>query len=419
MPLKPETIGELFDRTAPDDIGERVRPLSPTQSPLAPALERKATEEGRQARAGHLASRGNSISALTDPAAAYPVERVVGNIENYVGVARIPVGLVGPLRVRGVEATGDFYVPMATTEGALVASYNRGAKVASLAGGVSVVCIADRVGRAPGFRFRSMSEAALFVDFAGRQIDEMKRIVGTTSRHCALADVRISWDADTVVLLLEFTTGEAAGQNMSTFASDAVCRDLVQRAPVKPEWWAIDSNLSGDKKASHLSLLSVRGKKVTAEVVLPAALVEQELRVTVVQCVRFWRLFSCFGMQSGSIGVHGHYANALAAIYIACGQDVACVSESAVGFTRMEPTEQGDLYISVNLPNVIVGTVGGGTGLPTQRECLDLLGCQGPGSARKLAEICGAVALAGELSGAAALAAGHFVDAHRSLGRKA
>jgi hydroxymethylglutaryl-CoA reductase (NADPH) len=417
MPLKPETIGEVFCRTAPDDLSERLRPLSPDRSPLAPALERKATEEGRQARADHLASLGNSISALTDAAAVYPAERVVGNIENYIGVARIPVGLVGPLRVRGAEAAGDFYVPMATTEGALVASYNRGAKVASLAGGVSVICIADRVGRAPGFRFRTMSEAALFVDFAGHQIEEMKRVAGTTSRHGALADVRISWDADTVVLLLEFTTGEAAGQNMATFASDAVCRDLVERAPAKPEWWAIDSNLSGDKKASHLSLLSVRGKKVTAEVVLPAALVEQELRVTVSQCVRFWRLFSCFGMQSGSIGVHGHYANALAAIYIACGQDVACVAESAVGFTRIESTTQGDLYISVNLPNVIVGTVGGGTGLPTQRECLDLLHCQGPGSARRLAEICGAIALAGELSGAAALAAGHFVNAHRSLGR--
>jgi hydroxymethylglutaryl-CoA reductase (NADPH) len=416
MPLNPSVLAEIFGRVPPAEIAERLRPVLPSEAPLAAGLERSATEEGRQGRAALLAALGHELPSLEG--GALPADRVAGNIENYLGIAKVPIGVVGPLRVRGLDASGDFYVPMATTEGALVASYNRGAKAVSLAGGVSVACIAERVGRAPGFRFRNMSDAATFVDFALRHVDEMKRIAGTTTSHGHLADVRVSWDADTVVLFLEFATGEAAGQNMVTLSSDAVCRHLLAHAPVAPEAWAIDSNLSGDKKATHLSLLSVRGKKVIAEASLPAALVERELRVTVSQCVRFWRLFSCFGMQSGSIGVHGHYANALAAVYLACGQDVAAVSESAVGWTRIEATEEGDLYISVDLPNVIVGTVGGGTGLPTQRECLDLLGCHGPGSARKLAEICGAVALSGELSGAAALAAGHFADAHRSLGRK-
>jgi hydroxymethylglutaryl-CoA reductase (NADPH) len=419
MPLSPSTLAELFARITPAELATRLLPISPEESPLGPSLPRGATEQGRQERIALMASLGHETSSLADAAASYAADGVVGNIENYLGVARVPVGLVGPLRIRGVEASGDFYVPMATTEGALVASYNRGAKALSMAGGISVVCIAERVGRAPGFRFRNMSEAAAFVDFVLRQVEEMKRVAGTTTAHGALVDVRVSWDADTVVLLLEFTCGDAAGQNMVTLSSDAVCRYLLDTSPVKPEWWAIDSNLSGDKKATHLSLLSVRGKKVIAEAELPASLVERELRVGVAECVQFWRLFSCFGMQSGSIGVQGHYANALSAVYLACGQDVAAISESAVGWTRIESTRDGNLHISVNLPNVIVGTVGGGTGLPTQRACLDLLGCQGPGSARKLAEICAAVALAGELSGAAALAAGDFASAHRALGRKA
>jgi hydroxymethylglutaryl-CoA reductase (NADPH) len=418
MPLSPETLRELFDRATAEDLSARLDPLPIADVPLPPALDRGAGEEDRRARASRLASMGHPVPLLADAASAYDAASVVGNIENYVGVARVPVGVIGPLRIRGSEASGDFFVPMATTEGALVASYNRGAKAVSLAGGVSVVCVAERVGRAPGFRFRTVGDAARFIEFVTAHIGVMKEVAGATTRHGSLADVRISWDADTVVLLLEFTTGDASGQNMVTLASDAVCRDLLARAPVAPEWWAIDSNLSGDKKATHLSLLSVRGKKVTAQVVLPAALVEQELRVTVAECVRFWRLFSFFGTESGSIGVHGHYANALCAIYLACGQDAAAVSESAVGITRIESTERGELLISVNMPNVIVGTVGGGTQLPTQRECLDMLGCRGPGSARKLAEICGAVALAGELSGAAALAAGHFSSAHRNLGRR-
>ncbi|HEY3594394.1 MAG TPA: hypothetical protein VGL13_10990 [Polyangiaceae bacterium] len=418
MPLSPATLAELFARVTSADLADRLRPLSPDQSPIAASLPRAATEQGRRDRAVLLSGAGHALPSVTDDGASYAADRVVGNIENYLGVARVPVGLVGPLRVRGVEASGDFYVPMATTEGTLIASYNRGAKALSMAGGVSVACIAERVGRAPGFRFRNMGEAATFTEFALSRIDEMKRVAATTTAHGALVDVKVSWDADMVVLLLEFTCGEAAGQNMVTLSADAACRHLLANAPVKPESWAIDSNLSGDKKATHLSLLSVRGKKVTAEAVVPATLVERELRVSVTECVRFWKMFSSFGMQSGSIGVQGHYANALCAIYLACGQDVAAVSESAVGWTRIEPTNEGDLYISVNLPNVIVGTVGGGTGLPTQRECLDLLDCKGAGSARKLAEICGAVALAGELSGAAALAAGGFAGAHRALGRK-
>ena len=166
------------------------------------------------------------------------------------------------------------------------------------------------------------------------------------------------------------------------------------------------------------SFTSVRGKRVSAEVVLPAAIVEERLRVTCERLADYWRLSTLGSVLSGAMGIQGHFANGLAALYIACGQDAACVAESAVGVTRIEVTAEGDLYAAVTLPNIIVGTVGGGTGLPGQRACLDIMGLAGPDSARALAEICGGLCLAGELSIAAAVCGGHFSRAHRLLGRR-
>jgi hydroxymethylglutaryl-CoA reductase (NADPH) len=133
----------------------------------------------------------------------------------------------------------------------------------------------------------------------------------------------------------------------------------------------------------------------------------------------YWQVSILGGIQSGSIGAQGHFANALAALFIACGQDAACVSEASVGLTRMEVNDEGDLYVSASLPGLIVGTVGGGTHLPTARECLEMLGCYGDGNGRKFAEICAATALAGEISIIGALAAGEFGKAHENYGRKA
>lgn len=167
-----------------------------------------------------------------------------------------------------------------------------------------------------------------------------------------------------------------------------------------------------------MSFMNVRGKKVTAEIELPRAIVEGVLKTTPEKMAEYWQSSTVGTIQTGSIGAQGHYANGLAALFIATGQDAACVSEASVGITRMERTEEGNLYAAVTLPNLIVGTVGGGTGLPTQRECLELMGCYGNGKARKFAEICAALVLSGELSIAAALSIGHFTSAHQSLGRK-
>jgi hydroxymethylglutaryl-CoA reductase (NADPH) len=205
---------------------------------------------------------------------------------------------------------------------------------------------------------------------------------------------------------------------MVTLCTDAICRYIIANAPVAPQTWYVEGNLSGDKKATAMSFASVRGKKVTAEALVPRALVESMLHATPEQMLNYWKTSVLNGVQSGSIGVNGHFANGLTALFLACGQDAACVSEASVGTTRFDIDEHGDLYVCVTLPNLIVGTVGGGTGLPTQRECLSLIGCTGDGTARKFAEICAATVLCGELSIVGAIAAGDFAKAHAIFGRR-
>lgn len=350
-------------------------------------------------------------------AAAAPADAYARNIENFIGTARVPVGIAGPLRVQGLFARGDYYVPLATTEAALVASYTRGCQVISAAGGCVSAVVNEGVSRSPVFAFADLREAGRFVVWVVGEVDAFKREAAATTRHGQLIDLRITIEGNNVFLLLDYVTGDAAGQNMVTIATEAVCRYAVAHSPVKPRRWYVEGNMSGDKKASSQSFQTVRGKKVIAEVTLPADLVRRRLRAGVRQMVDYYRVSATGGVLSGNIGIQGHYANGLAAVYIACGQDAACVAESAVGVTRFEQNDAGDLYASVTLPNLIVGTVGGGTGLPSQRACLEILGLAGPGKANALAEVCGALVLAGELSIIAALAAGQFTGAHEKLAR--
>ncbi len=339
-------------------------------------------------------------------------------VENFIGTVQVPVGLTAPLRIRGRFADGAYRIPLATTEGTLVASYSRGAQAINDAGGCTAALLDESINRAPGFIFKGLHEACLFVDWATAHMADIRRIAESTTSHGRLIDLEATVEGNHVYLNLSFVTGEAAGQNMVTIATEAVLAFIDERAPVRPLRAFVEGNHSGDKKACMRSFTSVRGKRVCAEVVLPAAVVEQRLRVTGERLAEFWRLSAMGCVLSGAIGIQGHFANGLAALYIACGQDAACVAESAVGVTRIEVTAEGDLYAAVTLPNLIVGTVGGGTGLPGQRACLDIMGLAGPDSARELAEICGGLCLAGELSIAAAVSGGHFTRAHRLLGRR-
>jgi hydroxymethylglutaryl-CoA reductase (NADPH) len=205
---------------------------------------------------------------------------------------------------------------------------------------------------------------------------------------------------------------------MVTICTDQICRFILSDFSIAPVEWYIESNYSGDKKATSLSFSRARGKKVTSEIVLPRKIIEAVLRTSPEKICKYWLSSTLAVIQSGAIGAQGHVANGLTALFIACGQDVACISESSIGLTRMETNSNGDLYVSVTLPSLIVGTVGGGTALPTQNECLEMLDCRGNGKARKFAEICGAVALAGEISIASAMSVDHFTKSHQKLGRR-
>jgi len=339
------------------------------------------------------------------------------NIESYIGTVEIPVGLVGPLRINGEYGSAAYQVPLATTEAALVASYNRGSRLLTAAGGCNVRILDQGVSRTPMFAFTSLTDAERFANFVVDHGENLNSIVAKVTSHGRLISSRPVVEGNHVYVDLRFWTGDASGQNMVTFASDAVCKTILKQAPVQPEHWFLEANYSGDKKATSKTLGDVRGRRVSADVHISRELIRQALHTTPERMVDYWYAGTLGGVMSGTTGIQGHFANGLSALYLACGQDVACVAESAIGMTRLETTSEDDLYASVTLPNIMVGTVGGGTGLPSAKACLDILGLAGTGNSSALAEVCAAVVLAGELSIVGAFCSGDFAMAHRSLSR--
>ncbi len=418
-----EILRRLTRHGSIDDLAKRLEPVSPAEHPLPHDVPHPSdsTSEGRDRRLAYLAERGFAVPHLAGRAGPPDPADLAGNIENFIGMAQIPVGLAGPLRVHGVHAHGDYLVPLATTEATLVASYHRGARLVSHAGGASALVTTEHVQRAPGFVFARLVEASRFAAWVLDRFDRFQEITAARSRHAKLLDVATHIEANHVYLIFSFHTGDAAGQNMVTLCTEAICEEIAATTPVKPHSWYLESNMSGDKKATVLSFLQARGRRAMAETLLPRKLVVRGLGTTPERMDEYWRLSFVGGAQTGSIGVSGHIANGLAALFVACGQDVACVSEASVGITRLERTAEGDLYCSVTLPNLIVGTVGGGTHLPTARECLRILHCEGAEEGRevasKFAEIIAAVALAGEISIVGAICASEFASAHEHMRR--
>ncbi|MDJ1180361.1 hydroxymethylglutaryl-CoA reductase [Roseofilum sp. BLCC_M91] len=409
-------IRELLEQNRLTELSQK---LQPNPKPL-PRKFRGAFRLSPQRVEQHwkqLETSPETQANLLDEQTLSQLQAYQHNIENFIGTVKLPVGIAGPLRVNGLFAQGDYYVPLATTEAALVASYSRGCQLISEVGGCQALLLNEAVNRTPGFAFRKLQEVGLFLAWVVGEQETFKQEAESTTRYGKLIDTRITVEGNHVYLDFQFTTGDAAGQNMVTLATDAICQYILRESPVAPQHWFIEANLSGDKKASAQSFSGVRGKKVTAEVTIPAQLVAQRLHTTPEQMVNYWRMSALGGTMSGTIGIQGHYANGLAALYIACGQDAACVAESAVGVTRFELTSEGDLYAAVTLPNLMVGTVGGGTGLPSQQACLQILGLAGAGQARAFAEMCAGLALGGELSIIGALSAGEFVQAHARLAR--
>lgn len=417
-------IAAMLAGRSAEEIAKQSRP--DTTTPLKPWIRPAKRLEPTFTAANWKVLLANSGASEADRAELYDakaqeqLERYEHNVENYIGTLRLPVGVIGPLRVNGIFAKGDFYVPLATSEAALVASYGRGARLISSVGGATTGTLAEGVHRSPGFAFASTTEAGLFVAWVCQNFEMLKAAAEKTTRHGKLVELSPHVEGDHVYLVCSYTTGDAAGQNMVTIATEALCAAILKSSPVKPVYWFVEANFSGDKKASAMSFVGVRGRKVTASVDLPGVEIEKQLHTTARRMEEYWRMSALGGVMSGSIGVQGHYANGLAALYLATGQDAACVAESAVGVTRMElrQGEGGDrLFVSVTLPNIIAGTVGGGTGLPTQSAGLNILGLKGAGKARALAEVTAAVCLAGELSIIGALCAHEFASAHKNLAR--
>lgn len=375
------------------------------------------TEEAFQKRWEMIAIPLAAKKHLSDDFSLAGLKLYNKNIENYIGTVKVPIGLAGPLRVNGLFAQGDYLFPLATTEAALVASYNRGTNIISQAGGASCVLLNAYVSRCPCFAFRNIAEVGQFLVWINENTEQIKDIANATTRFGKLIDFKFSIEGNRVFMCFDYYTADASGQNMVTIATQAAFDFINATSPIKPLYSFVESNMSGDKKASSLAFQNTRGRKVVAETIIPKKMVAEKLHTSVDMLVQFCTTSATGGFLSGTMGVQGHYANALAALYIACGQDAACVSESSNGVTRFEKTPEGDLYAAVTLPNIMVGTVGGGTQLPSQLACLTILGMSGAGHANELAEAVAGLCLAGEISISAALASDTFTAAHHQLAR--
>jgi hydroxymethylglutaryl-CoA reductase (NADPH) len=345
-----------------------------------------------------------------DPAA------LPGNVENFVGVAQVPIGVAGPLLVDGEHARGEFYVPLATTEGTLVASYNRGMRLLTQSGGVRTTVVEDHMQRSPVFVLDDALQAREFGAWLDEHEAEVRAAAESTTRSGRLTYIGQYQIGPLRYLRLNFTTGDAAGQNMTGKATLAACEWIRANHPDHPAF-LLSGNMDTDKKHSRINMLLTRGKRVVAEATIKNDLLRSLMGVDAAELFRARQISAAGSFLVGSANNGAHAANGLTALFIATGQDVANVSESHAGVVYTQLLDNGDYYWSITLPALIVATYGGGTGLPTQRECLEMLGCYGAGKVLKFAELCAAVVLAGETSLSSAVVHGDWVSSHDRLGR--
>jgi hydroxymethylglutaryl-CoA reductase (NADPH) len=339
-----------------------------------------------------------------------------GNCELFTGVAQVPLGVAGPIRVHGEHADGEFLVPMATSEGTLVASYNRGIQVVNLSGGVRCTVVGDAMQRAPVFVFDDARAGRDFVRWVEEHLPKIREEAEATSSVARLSYIDPYLANKFVYLRFNYTTGDAAGQNMVGRATFAACSWILDHYPGVRHFY-LESNFATDKKASQVNIMRTRGKRVTAECTVKREVLVERMRVEPEQLAYHSGVANVGAFMSGANNNGAHSANAITAVFIATGQDVANVAESSAAVTYAELTREGDLYLSITIPSLIVATHGGGTGLPTQRECLAMMGCTGRGSVNKFAEIVAGVVLAGELSLGAAISSSDWVSSHERYGR--
>jgi hydroxymethylglutaryl-CoA reductase (NADPH) len=386
-----------------------------TRIPIPRDAGNDYTDEAAEKRRAFIRERtGATLSHAGrysfDPAA------LPGNIENFAGVTQVPIGIAGPIRINGEHARGDFYVPLATTEGTLVASYNRGMRLLTECGGVKTTIVEQYMQRAPVFIFDDAQRARDFGAWVEVHFAEIKAAAEETTRVGKLDYIGQYAIGPLRYLRFNYTTGDAAGQNMTGRATLAACQWMKQHYPGGLDF-LLSGNIDTDKKYSHINMLLTRGRRVVAEAVLKREVVQRLMGVDTKDLLRSRQISAAGAFLAGSANNGAHAANGLAAMFIATGQDVANIAESHAGIVHATLRDNGDYYWSITLPSLIVATYGGGTGLATQKECLEMLGCYGDGKADKFAEICAAVVLAGETSLTAAMLRGDWVSSHERLGR--
>ncbi|WP_297071327.1 hydroxymethylglutaryl-CoA reductase (NADPH), partial [Thermococcus sp.] len=385
---------ELVEKVASGEIKlHQVEKYTNGDKKLATEIRRKALEKKFEI------SLGNIGHYSVDP------NRLIGkNIENMIGVVQIPMGVAGPLKINGEYAKGEFYIPLATTEGALVASVNRGCSALTEAGGVRTTLIDDKMARAPLLKCPDARRAREVAEWVKNNLDYLQeKAVSRVTRHGRLKGVKPFIVGNNLYLRFEFETGDAMGMNMVTISSEEIMKVIEEKFP-DVKYLALSGNLCVDKKPNALNFIEGRGKTVIAEAVIPRGIVEKKLKTTPELIAEVnYRKNLVGSAQAASYGFNAHFGNIVGAIFLATGQDEAQITEGSHGITLAEVTPEGDLYVSVTMPSLEIGTVGGGTRVPTQREALSIMGVAGggdpPGSnARKFAEIVAGAVLAGELS---------------------
>lgn len=337
------------------------------------------------------------------------------NVENMIGAIQIPLGYAGPVTISGDHASGRFLVPLATTEGALIASISRGMSVSEASGGIRTKVFRDAMTRAPVFKVRDLAHSSEVLDWIDNNMDALEEAVNKTTSHGKLLEIDPYPNGRSLYLRFAYSTGDAMGMNMTTIATEAACRVIEEGTGA--QLVSVSGNMCSDKKPAAINVIKGRGKTVVAEALIPKSIVNDKLHTEVDSIIEVnYRKNLMGSAMSGTLGANAHAANMVAALYIATGQDPAHVVSGSMSFVSCEDVD-GDLYIAVRMPAVEVGTIGGGTSLPCQTEALKMIDCHGTGKAKKFSEIVAATVLAGELSNLAAQAAGHLGSAHSSLGR--
>lgn len=351
---------------------------------------------------------------------SFAAEEAQSNIENMIGAVQVPMGVVGPVAVSGGSASGECYLPLATTEGALLASVNRGCSIINESGGASATVIESKMTRAPVFKVNDITEANTVAEWVNSHFEELAVEAEATTNHGELLEITPYVVGDSVFVRFGYDTKDAMGMNMATIATRAASELIESETPASLV--ALSGNVCTDKKPAAINAIEGRGRTVGADVVIPTETVEERLHTTAAAISDLNTRKNHVGSaKAGSFGHNAQTANVVAAMFLATGQDAAQVVEGSNAITRVDNREDG-LYVSVTIASLEVGTVGGGTGLATQAEALDVLGVRGGGdppgaNADALAELIAVGALAGEVSLLGALASRHLSSAHEELGR--